>query len=254
MAATGRLAGKTALITGAGSGIGKATAVLFGTEGAKVMVSDINEEAACAVAAQIEDSGGEARFIRTDTSVEADVEAAIQATVEAWGRMDILVNNAGIIGGPLNSWDRVIAVNQSGVFFGCLHGLEQMVRQGGGAIVNMASMAGLVGAQLPYDLPGGFGHAYVSAKHAVVGLTKQFGLDGAPRNVRVNAICPGWIETPLLDPLKQVQMFEWARDNTPMRRMGRPEEIARAALFLAGDDSSFMTGAHLVIDGGWTAR
>lgn len=254
MATTGRLAGKTALVTGAGSGIGKATAVLFGAEGAKVMASDINEDASSAVAAVIEDSGGEARSIRTDTAVEAEVRAAIEAAVAAWGRIDILVNNAGILGEPLNSWDRVIAVNQSGVYYGCLHGLEQMIRQGGGAIVNMASMAGLVGAELPYGLPGGFGHSYVSAKHAVVGLTKQFGLDGAPHNVRVNAICPGWIETPLLDPMKQVQMFEWARDTTPMGRMGRPEEIAKAALFLASDDSSFMTGAHLVVDGGWTAR
>ena len=135
-----RLEGKSALITGAGSGIGKAMAVLFGREGAKVMASDINEDSAIATAAQIEDSGGEARAIRTDTSKQEDVQAAIQATVEAWGRMDVLANNAGI-GGPQYSWDQVVAVNESGVFYGCLHGLAQMQKQGGGgAIVNTASM------------------------------------------------------------------------------------------------------------------
>jgi NAD(P)-dependent dehydrogenase (short-subunit alcohol dehydrogenase family) len=250
----GRLAGKTALITGAGSGIGKAMAVLFGREGANVMASDINEESASAVAAQIEDSGGEARSIRTDTSNQEDVQAAIAATVEAWGRMDILANNAGI-GGPQYTWNQVVAVNQTGVFYGCLHGLAQMQKQeGGGSIVNTASMAGLIGAMTP-GFPGGFGYAYIAAKHGVIGLTKQFGLDGAPFNVRVNAICPGWIDTPLIGPVKEAQpMLDWALQNTPLGRLGRPEEIAKAALFLASDDSSFMTGAYLVVDGGYTAR
>lgn len=249
----GRLAGKSALITGAGSGIGKAMAVLFGREGAKVMASDINEESARAVAAQIEDSGGEARSVRTDTSRQEDVQAAIQATVEAWGRMDILANNAGI-GGPQYNWDQVVAVNQTGVFYGCLHGLAQMQKQGGGAIVNTASMAGLIGAFVP-GFPGGFGYAYIAAKHGVIGLTKQFGLDGAPHNVRVNAICPGWIDTPLIARLKQAQsMLDMAIQGTPMGRLGRPEEVAKAALFLASEDSSFMTGAYLVVDGGYTAR
>jgi len=254
MADPRRLEGKTALITGAGSGIGKAMAVLFGREGAKVMASDINEDSANATAAQIEDSGGEARSVRTDTSNQEDVQAAILATVEAWGRMDILVNNAGI-GGPQYTWDQVVAVNQTGVFYGCLHGLAQMLEQGGGgAIVNTASMAGLIGAFVP-GFPGGFGYAYIAAKHGVIGLTKQFGLDGAPHNVRVNAICPGWIDTPLIAPLKQAQpMLDMAIQNTPLGRLGHPEEIAKAALFLASDDSSFMTGASLVVDGGWTAR
>jgi NAD(P)-dependent dehydrogenase (short-subunit alcohol dehydrogenase family) len=251
-----RLEGKTALITGAGSGIGKSMAVLFGREGAKVMAADINDEAASAVAAQIEDSGGEARSLHADTSKEDDVRGAIQAVVDAWGRLDILANNAGI-GGPQYSWDQVVAVNESGVYYGCLHGLAQMQKQGGGgAIVNTASMAGLIGAWVPqFPWPGGFGHAYIAAKHAVIGLTKQFGLDGARDNVRVNAICPGWIETPLIAPLKDVQpMLDYAVQNTPLGRLGQPEEIAKAALFLASEDSSFMTGSYLVVDGGWTAR
>lgn len=253
MSTTGRLAGKTALITGAGSGIGRAIALLFAAEGARVMAADINEASAQAVAEEIVRGGGEARPLRTDTSVQDEVQNAIAAVVDAWGRMDILVNNAGI-GGPAHTWERILAVNLTGVFYGCLHGLAQMAKQGGGAIVNMASMAGLVGAVLPQGFPGGFGHAYIASKHAVIGLTKQFGLDGARQNVRVNAICPGWIDTPLVDPLKQMQMIQWAQENTPMGRLGRPEEVAKAALFLASDDSSFMTGAYLVVDGGWTAH
>jgi NAD(P)-dependent dehydrogenase (short-subunit alcohol dehydrogenase family) len=246
-----KLEGKSALITGAGSGIGKAIALLFAAEGAKVMVADINEEAGRAVVRQIEEGGGVASFLRADTSSEADVKAAIAATVEAWGRLDILVNNAGI-GGPLYTWDQVIGVNLSGVYYGCLHGLQQMQQQGGGVIINLASIAGLVGARVP-GLPGGFGYAYISAKHGVIGLTRQFALDGAP-NVRVNCICPGWIDTPLIGPLKEAEaLLRWAEEHTPLGRLGRPEEVARGALFLASDDSSFMTGAPLIVDGGWTA-
>ncbi len=248
-----KLQGKTALVTGAGSGIGRAIALLFGREGARVLASDINEESAAAVARQIEDAGGQARPLRTDTSQETDVVAAIAAAADTWGRLDILVNNAGIGGGEY-TWDQVVAVNLSGVYYGCLHGLRRMISQGGGAIVNMASMAGLVGATPP-GFPGGFGYPYGAAKHGVIGLTRQFGLDGAAHNVRVNAICPGWIDTPFIGPLKQLEpLLEWALQNTPMGRLGQPEEIARAALFLASDDSSFMTGAYLVVDGGWTAR
>ena len=140
-----KLEGKTALITGAGSGIGKAIALLFAQEGARVMAADIDERAGQAVVGQIEHAGGIGRLVRTDASRETDVQAAIAATLDAWGRLDILVNNAGI-GGPAYTWDQVIAVNLSGVFYGCLHGLQQMIRQGGGVIVNMASIAALVGA------------------------------------------------------------------------------------------------------------
>lgn len=249
-----RLQGKTTLITGAGSGIGRATAVLFAREGAKVMASDVNEDAALAVAHQIEDAGGEARPLHLDTSSEEEVKAAISAAVDAWGRLDVIVNNAGI-GGLQYTWDQVVAVNQSGVFYGCKHAMKQMKSQGGGgAIVNLASVLGVVGLFIP-ALPDGFDYGYIAAKHAVIGLTKQFALDAAPHGVRVNAICPGWIDTPLIDGIKAVEpLTQMVLQNTPMGRFGQPEEIAKAALFLASDESSFMTGAHLVVDGGWTAR
>jgi NAD(P)-dependent dehydrogenase (short-subunit alcohol dehydrogenase family) len=249
-----RLEGKNALVTGAGSGIGRAISIVFAREGARVMATDINEESARAVAAQIEDSGGESRSMRADTTSEEDVKGAIQAVVDAWAQIDIVVNNAGI-GGPQYTWEQVIAVNETGVYYGCLHGLQQMMKQGqGGAMVNLSSMLGLIGLWEP-GMMGGGGYAYHASKHAVIGLTKQFGLDGAPHNIRVNALCPGWIDTPLIDPLKMAQpLLDWAVNGTPMGRLGQPEEIAKAALFLAGDDSSFMTGAHLTIDGGWTAR
>ena len=250
----GRLDGKTALVTGAGSGIGKAISTVFGREGAKVMTSDINEESAAAVAAQIEDAGGEARSLRTDTTSEEDVKGAIQAVVDAWGRVDIVVNNAGI-GGPQYTWEQVIAVNENGVYYGCLHGLAQMIKQGeGGAIVNLSSMMGVTGTTTPAG-PGGVGYAYHASKAAVIGLTRQFGLDGAPHNVRVNALCPGWIDTPLIAMARMSEeLTNWMIDGTPMGRLGAAEEVAKAALFLASEESSFVTATHLVIDGGWTAR
>lgn len=252
--AEGRLQDKAALVTGAGSGIGKAISVVFGREGANVMVSDINEDSAKTTAAQIEDAGGSARAITTDTTKEEEVKSAIQSTVEAYGALDIMVNNAGI-GGPQYTWEQLIAVNQFGVYYGCLHALAQMQMQGkGGAIVNLSSMMGLTGWITPFG-PGGAGYGYHASKHAVIGLTRQFGLDGAPHNIRVNALCPGWIETPLLAPIKMSEdLMRSMVEDTPMGRLGEAEEVAKAALFLASDDSSFVTSTYLVIDGGWTAR
>ena len=247
-----KLEGKSALVTGGGSGIGRAIARLFAAEGASVLVAELNEETGAAAAREIEDAGGRARFLRADTGREEEVKAAVAAAVEAFGRLDILVNNAGITALE-HTWDEVIALNLSGVYYGCLHGLEVMKRQGSGGIINLASVAGLVGASVP-GIPGGFGYPYGASKHGVIGLTRQFALDGAP-DVRVNCVCPSFVDTPMVAIVSQTEpLREWALANTPLGRLGRPEEIAKAALFLASDDSSFMTGAPLIIDGGWTAR
>jgi NAD(P)-dependent dehydrogenase (short-subunit alcohol dehydrogenase family) len=238
-----RLAGKTALITGAGAGIGRATAVRFAAEGANVVVSDINDEAARAVATEI----GETSIVNhCDTSVEADVVAAIDATIKAFGTIDILVNNAGVGGGV--EWDRMIAINLSGVMYGCKHGCEAMATRGGGSVVNLSSMLGLI--SVPF--PGVDG--YTAAKHGVVGLTKSYALNYGARGVRVNCINPGWIETAMTDPIAATGGKPFMVDSTALGRMGKPEEVAAVALFLASDDASFVTGASHVVDGGWTAR
>ena len=244
-----KLEGRAALVTGAGSGIGRAIALLFAREGAKLMLAGPTKDRETAVASEIEVAGGTAKFIVTDASLEAEVQAAISATAEAYGRLDILVNNGGIAG--LVSWDTAIAVNLSGAYFGCLHALQRMRQQGGGVIINMSSMAGLVGTRLP-GVTGGLGYGYAAAKHGIIGLTRQFALDGAP-HVRVNCLCPGWVDTPLIEVVKR-PLHEWLLKSTPMGRLGQPDEIAKAALFLASDDSSYMTGAPLTVDGGWTAR
>jgi NAD(P)-dependent dehydrogenase (short-subunit alcohol dehydrogenase family) len=236
-----KLEGKVALITGGGSGIGREIALAFAREGAKVLIAEFDESSGNAVASEI---GETARFQQCDVSKEADVEAAIKATVDAFGGLDIVVNNAGV---GEQGWDRTIAINLSGVYYGCKHGAEAMASRGGGVIINLASILGLVGI--------GFTDPYVAAKHGVVGLTKNFAITYARRGVRVNCINPGFIETPMTQLFREnPQLREQIEQQTPMGRMGTPEEIAKAALFLASDDSSFMTGAPLIVDGGWTAR
>jgi NAD(P)-dependent dehydrogenase (short-subunit alcohol dehydrogenase family) len=164
--------------------------------------------------------------------------------VEAFGTLDIMVNNAGV---AQKDWDTTIAVNLSGVYYGCRLAAEQMAQQGSGVIVNMASMLGIIGI--------GMEDPYVAAKHGVVGLTKNFAIMYGPRGVRVNCICPGWIETPMTAVIQSAEAIrQQLEEQTPLRRMGKPEEIAKAALFLASDESSFVTGASLIADGGWTAR
>ena len=238
-----RLLGKTALITGAGMGIGRATALRFAAEGANVVVSDINDEAARAVATEI----GEMSVVNhCDTAVEADVEAAIAATIAAFGALDILVNNAGV---GQAEWDKMIAINLSGVQYGCKHGAETMAARGGGSIVNLSSMLGLF--SVPF--PGVEG--YTAAKHGVVGLTKHYATNYGARGVRVNCINPGWIETPMTDPISSTEGGrQFMTQGAALGRMGKPEEIASVALFLASADASFVTGASIVVDGGWTAR
>ena len=236
-----RLKDKVALITGGGSGIGRAIAREFAGEGAKLLIAELDEASGQAVAGEI---GEAARFQRCDTSSEEDVQAAIAATVDAFGGLDIMVNNAGV---AQKDWDTTLAVNLSGVYYGCKHAAERMAAHGGGSIINLASILGLVGI--------GGEDAYVAAKHGVVGLTRNFAIAFGGRGVRVNCINPGFIETPMTDSIREMESIQQqVVTQTPMGRFGTAEEVANAALFLASDESSFVTGAPLIVDGGWTAR
>lgn len=244
---------KVAIITGAGSGIGKAAALLFAQEGAKVVVSDIQVEHGKAVVEEIKSKGGEALFFKADTSKASENEALVKATLENFGKLDIAVNNAGIGGPlgmtadyPLEGWQKVIDVNLSGVFYGMHFQLPAMEKNGGGVIVNIASILGMAGTR--------FSPAYVAAKHGVVGLTKATALEYAPKNIRVNSIGPGYILTPLLTnaldeaSLKQVEALH------PIGRLGKAEEVAELILWLSSPKSSFVTGSYYAIDGGYLAQ
>lgn len=245
------LENKVALITGAGSGIGKAIALLYAKEGAKVIVNDISEKNGQLVVDQIRSKGGEAFFIEADASKEEDVQNLIQQTVEKYGRLDIACNNAGI-GGEQNltgdysidGWNKVVDINLNGVFFGCKYELEQMEKNGGGVIINMASIHGTVAAPMS--------SAYTATKHAVVGLTKNISAEYGQKNIRCNAVGPGYIQTPLLDAL-DAETLEVLKSKHPMNRLGKAEEVAELVLFLSSEKSSFITGGYYLIDGGYTA-
>ena len=245
------LENKVALVTGAGSGIGKAIAILYAKEGAKVTVNDIDEENGQSVVDQIKSKNGEAFFIKADVSKEKEVINLIQKTVEKYGRLDIACNNAGIGGEQnftgeysINDWNKVVDINLNGVFFGCKYQLEQMEKNGGGVIVNMASIHGTVAAPLS--------PAYTASKHAVVGLTKTIGAEYAHKNIRCNVVGPAYIETPMLATCTP-EMLKSFRSKHPMNRLGKPEEVAELVLFLSSEKSSFMTGGYYLIDGGYTA-
>ena len=250
----GRLDGKVAIVTGGASGIGRATVLLFAREGAKVLVADWDEERGAEVVEEAAKEGGEARFVKVDVSNGEDVRAMVSAAVESFGRLDVLFNNAGVEGEQaptadctLENFDRVIAINLRGVFLGMKYGIPEMLKTGGGSIINTASVAGLVGFM---NIP-----AYCASKGGVIQLTKTAALEYAKQNVRVNVICPGVIWTPMVErfagPREQAEQARGALE--PVGRFGTAEEVAQMALFLASDDSTFCTGAPFVVDGGFVA-
>jgi NAD(P)-dependent dehydrogenase (short-subunit alcohol dehydrogenase family) len=251
----GCLNGKIALITGGGSGIGQATALAFAREGAKVVVADVVVEGSEETVKRIKSGGGEAVFVKTNVAEESEVEAVVKHAVATYGRLDCAFNNAGIAG-PVaktadhkkSQWDRVIAINLTGVWLCMKYEIEQMLAQGGGTIVNTASVAGLVGFR--------YGPAYVAAKHGVVGLTKTAALEYAKANIRVNAVCPGVIRTPMFERGMQVdpRIEETMSTREPIGRLGTPEEIAEAVVWLSSDAASFVTGLPMAVDGGWVAQ
>lgn len=248
-----KLEAKVAIITGAASGIGKATALLFAREGAKVVVSDINEESGTEVVNEIKNSGGEALFVKADSSSPEDHKNLVDETVKAFGKLDIAVNNAGI-GGEVNKtadmsvegWKKVIDINLSGVFYGVKYQAPEMVENGGGSIINIASILGQAG----FATSAG----YVAAKHGVVGLTKTAAWEYAREKVRVNAVGPGFIYTGLVN---EEAMGKEALTALEARhafgRLGEAEEVANMILFLASDEASFVTGSYYPVDGGYLA-
>ena len=252
-----RLEGRVALITGAGGGIGRASAERMAREGAHVMCADIDTQAAEGTVARIEAAGGRADSLGVDVSEETEVAAAIETTAGRLGRLDVLFNNAGV--GAGFTWDQTVGINLSGVFYGLWHGVRHMAANGGGVIINTACIAGLVGLSGPGSVsademePGG--PAYIAAKHGVVGLTKQFAISHGRFGVRVNAIAPGFIETAMTQEMRDdEETREHLVSLHPLGRLGQAEEIAAAAAFLASDDASFINGITLPVDGGYTAR
>lgn len=246
------IAGKVALVTGGSSGIGRATALAFAREGAKVVVADVLVDGGEETAQMIREAGGEAMFIRTDVSQAAEVEALINKVVSTYGRLDCAHNNAGIEGVradtadyPEDNWNRVIGVNLTGVYLCMKHEIAQMLQQGGGAIVNTASASGLVGT--------GPNAAYIASKHGVVGLTKRAAIEYGKLGVRINAVCPGVTLTPMAKRLMGgggPEMQARAGAVQPLGRIGMPEEIAEAVVWLCSDAASFVHGHAMSVDGG----
>lgn len=251
-----QLQNKVAVVTGASSGIGRAAALGFAREGAKVVIADMNTDGSHQTVRMIEDAGGVASFIRCDVSSSADVEAMVLKTVELYGSLDCAFNNAGIEGTsasiaeyPLDAWNRVIGVNLTGVFLCMKYEIEQMLKQGGGAIVNNASILGVVGFANA--------SAYTAAKHGVLGLTKVAAMEYASKGIRVNSICPAFIATPMLERAgitTNPEMKGMLESMHPIKRMGRPEEIGDVAVWLCTDAASFVHGHGMLVDGGYVAQ
>ncbi len=253
---TKKFQGKVALVTGAGSGIGRACALAFALEGAKVVVSDLVAENGAATVRLIKASDGDALFVKCDVSQPDQVETMVKTAVQTYGRLDYACNNAGIEGTqaltadyPMEMWNRVLSVNLTGVWLCIKYEIPQMLKQGGGAIVNLDSILGRVGFQNAA--------AYVAAKHAVLGLTKTAAIEYAAQGVRINAVCPGFIATPMLERggmVEGTEMYEMVSNLHPIKRLGKPEEVAAAVTWLCSEEAGFVVGASLLVDGGYVAQ
>ncbi|MBI4377080.1 MAG: glucose 1-dehydrogenase [Elusimicrobia bacterium] len=252
-----RLEGKVCLITGAGSGMGRAAALEFSSQGADVAACDLKADAVQESVRLIKDQGGRALALSGDVSREEDVKRMIRETVQAFGGLDVLYNNAGIFPSDDHSvidteekaWDRVLAINVKGVYLVCKHGIPELLKRGGGSVINIASFVALVGCSVPQD-------AYTASKGAVIALTKSLAVQFGPKGIRSNAVCPGPIETPLLTEWLLKEPAEKAKrlNRIPMGRFGRPEDIVQLAVYLASNESSWTNGAVLVVDGGITSN
>ena len=254
----GRLNGKVAIITGSGGGQGEAAAKLFAAEGAKVVVSDVNDEGGTAVVGAIEADGGSAIYQHADVSRADDVEALVSRATSHYGQLDILYNNAAIWSGrdidnfvtalEEENWDRIIGINLKGIYLCCKFGIPALIASGGGSVINTSSVAGIMGSRNAT-------HAYSASKGGVVSLTRAMAMSYARDNVRVNAICPGGVDTPMVASMMNTeQRAERFAASHPLGRMGTPEDIAYYALYLASDESSWVTGTVVPIDGGYSAQ
>ena len=251
----GRLENKVALITGGAGGMGMVASQLFAAEGARVVLTDVSDDAGEQVAEEIRAGGGEATFVHADVSRETDAKSMVETAVETYGGLSILYNNAGVMlddDGSVDStdesiWDTTLAINVKGVAHGCKYGIPAMIESGGGSVINVASFVAWMGAATSQT-------AYTASKGAVLAMTREIAVEYARKGVRCNALCPGPIETQLLLALLSDEQKKQRRFvHIPMGRLGHAEELAKAALFLASDDSSYMTGASLIVDGGITA-